>query len=123
MLTQEGAADALEAACVPHGGQTPDAVFLCAGYSTPGFFIEQTEESMRKGMDNTYWLAACSALVRNPLGPAFYPGPDLPQPLGSLEADDAHGYQGKNRLCFLHPGLLWSDWLLDILTGKACHTR
>jgi len=61
--TQEAAADALEAACVPHGGQTPDAVFLCAGKSTPGFFIEQTEESMRKGMDDTYWLAAWSAMV------------------------------------------------------------
>ncbi|KAI0004900.1 oxidoreductase [Russula compacta] len=61
--TQKAAADALEAACVPHGGQTPDAVFLCAGKSTPGFFIEQTEESLRKGMDDTYWLAAWSAMV------------------------------------------------------------
>jgi len=61
--TQEAASDALEAACVPHGGQTPDAVFLCAGRSTPGFFIDQTEESMRKGMDDTYWLAAWSAMV------------------------------------------------------------
>jgi 3-dehydrosphinganine reductase len=62
---KEAAADALEAACVPHGGQTPDAVFLCAGRATPGFFIEQTEESMRKGMDDTYWLAAWSAMVRS----------------------------------------------------------
>ncbi|KAI0307276.1 oxidoreductase [Multifurca ochricompacta] len=61
--TQEAAADALDAACVPHGGRTPDAVFLCAGKSTPGFFIEQTEESMRKGMDETYWLAAWSAMA------------------------------------------------------------
>jgi len=61
--TQENAANALEAACVPHGGQTPDAVFLCAGKATPGFFIEQTEESMRKGIDDTYWLAAWTALV------------------------------------------------------------
>ncbi|KAH9966064.1 oxidoreductase [Russula dissimulans] len=61
--TLEAANDALEAACVPHGGQTPDAVFLCAGKSTPGFFIEQTEESMRKGMDDTYWLAAHSAMA------------------------------------------------------------
>jgi 3-dehydrosphinganine reductase len=75
--TQEGAVNALEAACVPHGGQTPDAVFLCAGKATPGFFIEQTEESMRKGIDNTYWLAAWTALVRNPLGLAFYLGLDL----------------------------------------------
>lgn len=61
--TESGAADALEAACEPHGGQTPDAVFLCAGRATPGFFVEQTEESMRKGMDDTYWLAAWSAMV------------------------------------------------------------
>ncbi|KAF8484877.1 oxidoreductase [Russula ochroleuca] len=61
--SQEAASEALEAACVPHGGQTPDAVFLCAGKSTPGFFIEQTEESMRKGMDDSYWLAAWSAMV------------------------------------------------------------
>ncbi|KAI9512240.1 oxidoreductase [Russula earlei] len=61
--TLGGATDALEAACVPHGGQTPDAVFLCAGKATPGFFIEQTEESLRKGMDDTYWLAAQSAMA------------------------------------------------------------
>jgi 3-dehydrosphinganine reductase len=61
--TQKAAADALEAACLPHAGQSPDTVFLCAGKATPGFFIEQTEETMRKGMDNTYWLAAWSAMA------------------------------------------------------------
>ena len=74
--TEKGAADALEASCEPHGGQTPDAVFLCAGRATPGFFVEQTEESMRKGMDDTYWLAAWSAMVRSLFGPAFYLWPD-----------------------------------------------
>jgi len=74
--SEKGAADALEAACEPHGGQTPDAVFLCAGKSTPGFLIEQTEESMRKGMDDTYWLAAWSAMVRSLFGPGFYLGFD-----------------------------------------------
>ena len=74
MGTEKGAADALEAACEPHGGQTPDAVFLCAGKSTPGFFIEQTEESMRKGMDDTYWLAAWSSMVRSLFVSAFYLG-------------------------------------------------
>jgi len=59
--TQKAAVDALEAASLAHGGQTPDAVFLCAGKATPGFFIEETEESMREGMDNTYWLSAWSA--------------------------------------------------------------
>ncbi|KAF8272547.1 oxidoreductase [Lactarius quietus] len=61
--TQTAATEALEAACLPHAGQSPDAVFLCAGKATPGFFIEQTEESMRDGMDNTYWLAAWSAMA------------------------------------------------------------
>lgn len=74
--TEKGAADALEAACEPHGGQTPDAFFLCAGRATPGFFLEQTEESMRKGMDDTYWLAAWSAMVCSLFGPVFYLGPD-----------------------------------------------
>ncbi|KAI9448374.1 oxidoreductase [Lactarius indigo] len=61
--TQNAAIDALEAACLAHGGQTPEAVFLCAGKATPGFFIEETEESMRKGMDNAYWLSAWSAMA------------------------------------------------------------
>jgi 3-dehydrosphinganine reductase len=63
LSTQKAAVEALEAACQPHDGQSPDAVFLCAGKATPGFFIEQTEESMRNGMDNTYWLAAWSAMA------------------------------------------------------------
>ncbi|KAI0959479.1 hypothetical protein AcW1_004292 [Taiwanofungus camphoratus] len=58
-----GASAALEAACRPHGGRCPDAVFLCAGKSTPGFFVEQDEASLRKGMDETYWAQASSALV------------------------------------------------------------
>ncbi|KAI0053009.1 oxidoreductase [Auriscalpium vulgare] len=61
--TCTAAKEALEVACEPHGGETPDAVFLCAGKATPGFFIEETEESMKKGMDNTYWLAAWSAMA------------------------------------------------------------
>jgi 3-dehydrosphinganine reductase len=63
--SQQAALDALEAACEPHGGQTPDAIFLCAGKATPGFFIEQTEESLRKCMDETYWVGAFSAMVRD----------------------------------------------------------
>ncbi|KAH9062816.1 oxidoreductase [Lactarius vividus] len=61
--TQKAASEALEAACLPHAGQSPDTVFLCAGKATPGFFIEETEETMRKGMDNSYWLAALSAMA------------------------------------------------------------
>lgn len=56
-------AAALEAACQSHGGRNPDAVFLCAGCSTPGFFIEQDEASLRQGMDGGYWVQAWSALV------------------------------------------------------------
>jgi 3-dehydrosphinganine reductase len=70
LSTQSAATEALEAACQPHAGQSPDAVFLCAGKATPGFFIEQTEESMRKGMEDTYWLAAWSAMVRDHIQPA-----------------------------------------------------
>jgi len=60
---EQGAAAALEAACEPHGGRSPDALFLCAGKSTPGFFVEQDEASMRAGMDQTYWVQASTALV------------------------------------------------------------
>lgn len=56
-------AAALEAACESHEGRNPDAMFLCAGGSAPGFFVEQTEASMRKGMDDGYWVQAWSALV------------------------------------------------------------
>jgi len=54
---------ALDAACHPHGGRSPDAMFLCAGKSTPGFFVEQDEDSLRQGMDNGYWVQAWSSLA------------------------------------------------------------
>jgi len=54
---------ALDAACQPHGGRNPDALFLCAGKSTPGFFVEEDEDSLRQGMDNGYWVQAWSALA------------------------------------------------------------
>jgi len=57
------AAAALEAACSAHGGRSPDALFLCAGTSTPGFFIEAEEASLKKGMDMAYWVQAWSALA------------------------------------------------------------
>jgi 3-dehydrosphinganine reductase len=56
-------AAALEAACQAHEGRNPDAVLLCAGASTPGFFVEEDEQSLRKGMDDGYWVQAWSALV------------------------------------------------------------
>lgn len=36
---------------------------MCAGASTPGFFVEQDERSMREGMDNGYWVQAWTAHV------------------------------------------------------------
>jgi 3-dehydrosphinganine reductase len=54
---------ALEAACQSHGGRCPDAVFLCAGTATPGFFVEEDEISLKKAMDNAYWVQAWSALA------------------------------------------------------------
>ncbi|KAG6902235.1 hypothetical protein C0995_002867 [Termitomyces sp. Mi166 len=63
----ESSASALEAACSGNGGKFPDAVFLCAGVSRPGFFVEEDEVSLRRGMDNGYWVQAWSALVRHPV--------------------------------------------------------
>ena len=54
---------ALNAACDAHGGRSPDAMFLCAGKATPGFFVEASEKSLREGMDNGYWIQAWSAFV------------------------------------------------------------
>ena len=58
-----GSAAALQEASDEHGGKCPDTVFLCAGASHPGFFIEQDEDSLKRGMDDTYWVQALSALV------------------------------------------------------------
>ncbi|KAK0451198.1 oxidoreductase [Desarmillaria tabescens] len=63
-LTQcKSAEAALEAASKGHNGRCPDALFLCAGTSVPGFFVEEDEASMKKGMDNVYWVQAWSALA------------------------------------------------------------
>ncbi|KIY74151.1 oxidoreductase [Cylindrobasidium torrendii FP15055 ss-10] len=56
-------AAALDAAAARHGGRTPDALFLCAGSSRPGFFIEQDEKSLREQMDGVYWVQAFTALA------------------------------------------------------------
>ena len=52
------------AASEPFDGRCPDAFFLCAGASRPGFFIEQDEASLRHGMEQTYYAQAFTALVR-----------------------------------------------------------
>ncbi|KAF9075727.1 oxidoreductase [Rhodocollybia butyracea] len=59
----EGSSAALEAASQDHGGKQPDAVFLCAGASRPGFFVEEEGDSLRKGMDDSYFVQAYSALA------------------------------------------------------------
>ncbi|KAJ7781176.1 oxidoreductase [Mycena metata] len=59
----ESASAALEAVCAAHDGRCPDAIFLCAGTSTPGFFVEETEASQRKGMEMAYWVQASTALA------------------------------------------------------------
>ncbi|KAF8655302.1 hypothetical protein AX16_003199 [Volvariella volvacea WC 439] len=56
------AAEAFDVACEVHQGKPPDAVFLCAGTSYPGFFIEEDEASMKRGMEQSYWIQAWSAL-------------------------------------------------------------
>ncbi|KAI0648817.1 oxidoreductase [Trametes meyenii] len=56
-------AAALKAASEPHGGRCPGVLFLCAGASTPGFFVDQSEESLKAGMRQTYWAQAFTALA------------------------------------------------------------
>ena len=62
----EACLDAVSAAA---GGRCPDALFLCAGKSRPGFWIERTEEELRECMEETYWVQAWPALV----SPTFVP--------------------------------------------------
>ncbi|KAF5343261.1 hypothetical protein D9757_015147 [Collybiopsis confluens] len=59
----DASAAALEAASESHGGKMPDAIFLCAGSSAPRFFVEEDAKSLQKGMDNSYWVQAYSALA------------------------------------------------------------
>ncbi|KAJ7733412.1 oxidoreductase, partial [Mycena maculata] len=56
-------AAALEAVCKPHGGNSPDAVFACAGSSKPKFFMEMSEEEMEQGMINGYWVQAWTVMA------------------------------------------------------------
>ncbi|RDB18310.1 3-ketodihydrosphingosine reductase TSC10 [Hypsizygus marmoreus] len=56
-------ADALKAACMPHEGRAPDAVFACAGGSKPMFFVEMEEQDLIDGMTNGYWVQAWTAFA------------------------------------------------------------
>jgi len=55
--------EALQAVIAGHNGETPDAVFLCAGGSKPKFFVEMSEEELVQGMDMGYWVQAWTAWV------------------------------------------------------------
>lgn len=61
------ATEAIKSACTPFDGRAPDALFTCAGVATPGYFIEETEESMLRGMQNAYWIQAWPALATSRL--------------------------------------------------------
>ncbi|KAJ7851035.1 oxidoreductase [Mycena olivaceomarginata] len=58
LYTAVDSAAALAAACAPHDGNAPDAVFTCAGAAHPMYFVEMTEEELRRGMDDAYWVQA-----------------------------------------------------------------
>ncbi|KAI0654644.1 oxidoreductase [Cubamyces menziesii] len=61
--SESGSAAALNAASKLHEGRCPDALFLCAGASAPAFFVDQTEEALKAGMQMTYWAQAFTALA------------------------------------------------------------
>lgn len=61
LATARESQEALQAVIAGHNGGTPDAVFLCAGSSKPGFFVETSEEELIQGMDMGYWTQAWTA--------------------------------------------------------------
>ena len=63
VLVQAADSAALAAECAANGGVAPDAYFLCAGDSHPGFWVECDEEKLVKSMEQTYWVQAWSAHV------------------------------------------------------------
>ena len=72
LVDSAASAAALQEASDDHGGKCPDAVFLCAGASRPGFFIEQDEDSLKRGMDDAYWVQALSALVSHRISSLYH---------------------------------------------------
>ncbi|WVO14621.1 3-ketodihydrosphingosine reductase TSC10 [Cryptococcus depauperatus] len=52
---------AIHNACAAHGGRAPDYVFLCAGFSRPGLFVEMDKEQLRNCHDGVYWVSAYTA--------------------------------------------------------------
>jgi 3-dehydrosphinganine reductase len=64
LIDFESSNTALEEASKPYDGTLPHAVFLCAGASRPGFFVEEDAKSLQWGMENAYWVQAYTALVK-----------------------------------------------------------
>ncbi|KAJ6466566.1 oxidoreductase [Mycena vitilis] len=58
LKTAASSAAALEAVCKPHNNQAPAAIFTCAGSQKPKFFMDMTEDELREGMDQGYWVQA-----------------------------------------------------------------
>ncbi|KAL4816423.1 3-ketodihydrosphingosine reductase tsc10 [Aspergillus spinulosporus] len=42
-------------------GMPPDIVWCCAGYCTPGYFVETSIQTLKDQMDTVYWTAANTA--------------------------------------------------------------
>ncbi|KAI9056792.1 oxidoreductase [Trametes sanguinea] len=61
--SEAGSLAALRAASEPFGGRCPDALFLCAGAARPSYWVEQTEETLKGGMQTSYWAQAFTALA------------------------------------------------------------
>ncbi|KAL7411851.1 hypothetical protein BDY24DRAFT_364205 [Mrakia frigida] len=57
----EGAREGIRKAVVPFGGKMADTVFMCAGMSLPGFFIEQDDAILTQVMNADYWTACWTA--------------------------------------------------------------
>ena len=111
---------ALQAASDEHDGKCPDAVFLCAGASRPGFFIEENEDTLRTGMDNAYWVQAFSALVSYLLS---LPLLNLIINVGSCEENGQRRRSGKDRACLVAVGIYVYRWVFFIFPRKTRSTR
>ncbi|KAJ6608511.1 oxidoreductase [Mycena sp. CBHHK59/15] len=67
LYTAAESAAALNKVCEPYDGNAPDAVFTCAGTSRPKYFVDMTEEDMRRGMDDAYWVQAWTIFAASKL--------------------------------------------------------
>ncbi|KAL4742923.1 3-ketodihydrosphingosine reductase tsc10 [Aspergillus similis] len=57
-------------------GMPPDIVWCCAGYCTPGYFVETSVQTLKDQMDTVYWTAAntAHAILRKwlvPINPSY----------------------------------------------------